>query len=96
MPGNPQDSKWFATPRAARTRKPLAVTLSDEARGFLEHLAALGGVSLSAVVESLILGATLPPPSSAPRPVLVVRKVAGKTAKKTPTKRVGLSKGRKS
>lgn len=45
-------SKWYATPRGARKRKPLTVTLSDEARGLLETLA--GDRSLSEFVEELV------------------------------------------
>ncbi len=58
--GNPADSKWFATPRAARNRKPLSVTLSAVARRCLEVLAFNDDGSrtsrpLSTVVEEIVL-----------------------------------------
>lgn len=52
---NPPESKWFATPRALRRRKPLSVTLSDKARERLESLAHKAGLTLSAAVEALVL-----------------------------------------
>lgn len=55
MPNAPE-SKWFATPRALRNRKPLSVTLSEEAREKLEAMAAKAGATLSASVEALVLG----------------------------------------
>jgi hypothetical protein len=55
MPGNPKTSKWYATPRSARKRKKLEITLSDEARARLEILAEKRGLTLSATVEALIL-----------------------------------------
>ena len=59
MPNSP-DSKWFATPRAARNRKPLSVTLSAVGRRCLEVLAFNDDGSrtsrpLSTVVEELVL-----------------------------------------
>jgi len=54
MAGNPVDSKWRATPRALRNRKPLSVTLSDGARAKLERLAAKADLTLSAAVEALV------------------------------------------
>lgn len=46
-----------STPRHKRTRREIALTLSDEARARLEHLAEERGESRSAVVEELILAA---------------------------------------
>ncbi len=57
MPGNPTDSPWYSTPSAARKRKPVVLTLSDEARERLAKLAAAQDTSMSALVEHLILGA---------------------------------------
>jgi hypothetical protein len=53
--GNPKTSKWYATPRDARKRKKLEITLSDEAREKLERMAGIGGKS--ALIERLILEA---------------------------------------
>ncbi len=58
MPGNPKTSKWRSPSNALRKRKVYAITLSDEANTKLDALAADGG--RSAVVEALVLGATLP------------------------------------
>lgn len=58
MGRNVKGTKWYATPRAVRARKPLAITLSDEARAKLERLAA--DTSKSAVVERLVLEAPEP------------------------------------
>ncbi len=55
MTGNPKQSKWYATPRTARKRKKLEITLSDEARAKLDRMAGKG--QKSAVIERLILGA---------------------------------------
>lgn len=57
MTSNPKSSPWYSTPKAKRRRKGLEVTLSDEARARLEALADAEGVSLSAMVEALILSA---------------------------------------
>lgn len=57
MAGNPKGSKWYATPRAERTRKKLEITLSDEARAKLEELAKSRELSLGKTVEALILAA---------------------------------------
>lgn len=53
MPGNPKGSKWRSTPQAARKRKTVLVTLSDEARARLVALAGMDDTK-SAVVERLI------------------------------------------
>lgn len=58
MGGNPKTSKWRSTAQADRKRKPIQVTLSDEARARLELLAPRGMVS--AFVEGLIMAAPLP------------------------------------
>lgn len=100
MAGNPIDSKWRATPRALRNRKPLSVTLSDEAREKLETLARTAGeggppVTLSAMVESLIVEAYRAKPNRS----VVTREVEhfaskprGTIAQKTPTRDVGRTK----
>lgn len=55
---SPKDSKWYATPVALRKRKPVTVTLGDEAREKLHRLvAAHPERTQSAVVEDLILRA---------------------------------------
>lgn len=55
MGGNPKSSPWRNTPRDARKRKKLEISLSDEAREKLDRLAA--GGHRSAVIERLILDA---------------------------------------
>jgi hypothetical protein len=57
--GNPPDSPWRSTPRDKRRRKPLAITLSAEARKRLSWLA--NGGSLSRTVEALVMRAEEPP-----------------------------------
>lgn len=63
MPGNPKDSPWRSTPRSKRKRKPLAITLSDDARLRLDALALKDAleneapVSLSGTIERLIMEA---------------------------------------
>jgi hypothetical protein len=56
-PGNPVDSPWYSTPKDARNRKPIGITLSDEGRAALDALAEERGESRSAIVESLVLRA---------------------------------------
>jgi hypothetical protein len=55
MSGNPKGSPWRNTPRTARKRRPIEITLSDEARGRLDQLAE--GSNRSRVIEWLLLGA---------------------------------------
>ena len=55
MPGNPKDSTWYSTPKEARKRKPIGVTLSDEAHERLEKMAAARKLSRSQVIEDLIM-----------------------------------------
>jgi hypothetical protein len=55
MAGNPKGSEWSITPQAARKRKLVTVTLSDEARAKLKALAKKRKTSSSAIVEELIL-----------------------------------------
>lgn len=55
MGGNPKDSPWRSTPRAARKRKGVELMLSDEARIRLDQMAFERGVSRSALVEEMIL-----------------------------------------
>jgi DNA-binding TFAR19-related protein (PDSD5 family) len=59
MPGNPKKSEWYSTPVAARKRKPMQVTLSDEAQERLEKIVKARKSTKSAVVESLILDASI-------------------------------------
>ena len=56
MSRNPKTSKWSATPKALRKRKPVVFTLSDEAREKLDRLAG-GAGQRSAKVEELIMNA---------------------------------------
>lgn len=80
---NPPDSKWFATPRAARNRKPLSVTLSDEARAKLEALAEAHGFTLSAAVEALVLKAkALPLATAVQRVDRLIEQVTREPAKR--------------
>lgn len=54
--GNPKHSKWFSTPVEKRVRKPVTVTLSEEARKKLARLCEQHeDGTMSAVVEDLIL-----------------------------------------
>ena len=53
--GNPKGSPWRSTPRDKRHRKPITLTLSDEARERLDELAPDG--TRSAFVEDLIMNA---------------------------------------
>lgn len=59
VPGNPKDSKWRITSQAARTRKLVSLTLSDEARERLAKLAEKHEMSKSELVETLIMEAPL-------------------------------------
>ena len=53
MTGNPRSSPWRNTPRAKRRRRPIEITLSDEARAALDALAPHG--RRSELVERLVL-----------------------------------------
>jgi hypothetical protein len=53
MAGNPTASRWYSTPDAARRRRPIELTLSDEERRALDELA--GEESRSAIVGRLIM-----------------------------------------
>lgn len=57
MSSNPKDSPWYSTPRNARKRRGVEVTLSDEARAKLDKLVKKSKTSRSAVVEALIMEA---------------------------------------
>ena len=59
MGRNAKDSEWYSTPRAARTRKGIEVTLPDAALERLEKIATARGVSRSQVVEALVMAAPL-------------------------------------
>jgi hypothetical protein len=59
MKTKPKRSPWFSATRDMRNRKPLAITLSDEARTKLDKAAESSGRSRSAIVEALILGGAL-------------------------------------
>ncbi len=39
MPGNPKTSPYYSTPRALRNRKPINLSLSDDALALLDELA---------------------------------------------------------
>lgn len=55
MGGNPKGSYWSKTPRSARIRKKVEVSLSDEARAILEFLAETKfDGNKSATVEALL------------------------------------------
>jgi predicted DNA-binding protein YlxM (UPF0122 family) len=54
VPGNPKDSRWYATPRQQRRKKGLELTLSDDAYLQLAELAEEAGISRSALVERWI------------------------------------------
>ncbi len=54
-----KETKWYSTPTADRKRKPIGITLSDEARERLEKQAKARGVSRSQVVEELVLAAPI-------------------------------------
>lgn len=56
-----RETKWYSTPRAARKRKPIGITLSDEAQERLEKQAKARGISRSQVVEELVLAAPIRP-----------------------------------
>jgi hypothetical protein len=55
MPSNPKESKWYSTPKEDRSRKPIGVTLSDEARDRLDRMAKARKLSRSQVIEDLIM-----------------------------------------
>jgi len=63
MPSNPKESKWYATPKEARNRKPIGITLSDEARDRLDRMAKARKQSRSAVIEEMIMSTYIRPPS---------------------------------
>jgi predicted DNA-binding protein len=60
MSRNPKTSPWYSTPRTARTRRGVELTLSNEAHERLDRLAKVYG-GKSAAVERLIMEAKLPP-----------------------------------
>lgn len=52
--GNPPDSPWRSTPNAARKRKNMTITLSEQGKLDLEALKAHRGFdSISALIEHL-------------------------------------------
>ena len=55
MPSNPKESKWYSTPKAARQRKPIGITLSDEARDRLDRMAKARKLSRSEIIEEMIM-----------------------------------------
>lgn len=61
-PPNQKDSPWYSTPKNARKRKPLGITLSDEAQERLEKQAKARQCSRSQVVEALVMAAPIRPP----------------------------------
>ena len=56
-----KDTQWYSTPKAARKRKPIGITLSDEAQERLEKQAKARGVSRSQVIEALVMAAPIRP-----------------------------------
>ena len=76
MTGNPVDSPWYATPRALRKRKPLTITLSDEAHERLDRMAKARAVPRSQVLEDLLMAASI-------RAEVATRRAARKPAKNT-------------
>jgi len=56
---NPKESPWYSTPVSARKRKPIGITLSDEAQVRLEKMAKARKVSRSQVVEALVMAAPI-------------------------------------
>lgn len=59
MGRNAKDSEWYSTPRTARKRKGIEVTLSDDALGRLEKMAKARGVSRSQVIDELVMSAPI-------------------------------------
>jgi hypothetical protein len=57
-PGNPPESKWYATKYADRNRKPVKVYMEDATRAAMEKAAAKQGLTFSRYVEELILADT--------------------------------------
>lgn len=59
MGPSPKGSKWSSTPQAARRRRKVQFTLSDEARAKLDRLAEAsgGGAVKSKIIEDLIMAA---------------------------------------
>lgn len=56
-----KETKWYSTPTADRKRKPIGITLSDEARERLEKQAKARGLSRSQVIEAFVLAAPIRP-----------------------------------
>ena len=63
MPSNPKDSSWYSTPKEARKRKPIGITLSDEAQDRLGRMAKARKLSRSQVVEHLVMESYIRPPA---------------------------------
>lgn len=59
MTGNPKQSRWFSTSPADRRRKPIGVTLSEEAHERLEKMSKARRRSRSGVLEELILSSPI-------------------------------------
>lgn len=59
MTGNPKESKWFSAPGAARRRKAVGFTLSDEARERLDKIAKARKRPKSQIIEELILACSI-------------------------------------
>ncbi len=56
-----KETQWYSTPKEARKRKPIGITLSDEARERLEKQAKARKTSCSKVVEALVMAAPIRP-----------------------------------
>lgn len=62
-----KETQWYSTPREARKRKPIGITLSDAAQERLEKQAKARKCSRSAVVEALVMAAPIRPEPDDPR-----------------------------
>lgn len=56
-----KETQWYSTPREARKRKPIGITLSDEAQERLEKQAKARKCSRSQVVEAFIMASPIRP-----------------------------------
>ena len=61
MAKHQRDTEWYSTAKDARKRKPLGLTMSEEALARLEKQAKARGVSRSQVVEDLVMTAPVRP-----------------------------------
>jgi len=59
MSSNPKTSPHYSTPNAARHRRMVNLTLSEEAKARLDACKESSGLSRSAIVEALLTGDSL-------------------------------------